>query len=164
MVRNIIFKTLIDILFIFQGFGILGAFIIIPFGVTKINQVDLDVYEWSLQSWILLALGVFAYILFIIGLYFLRKVGRYLLSKKYFSVSVIKNLKKSGSFLIFSGIIGVFGFIIIWIIKLNSGTATIYNGDISLPVFICMVGLFFIIQSEVLLSAKAFKEENDLTI
>ena len=64
MVRNIIFKTLIDILFIFQGFGILGAFIIIPFGVTKINQVDLDVYEWSLQSWILLALGVFAYILF----------------------------------------------------------------------------------------------------
>ncbi|MFK2818908.1 DUF2975 domain-containing protein [Flavobacteriaceae sp. LMIT009] len=164
MVRNIIFKTLIDILFIFQGFGILGAFIIIPFGVTKINQVDLDVYEWSLQSWILLALGVFAYILFMVGLYFLRKVGRYLLSEKYFSVSVIKNLNKSGSFLILSGVLGVLGFLIIYVIKLNSGTTAIYNSDISLPLFISIVGLFFIIQSEVLLSAKTFKEENDLTI
>ena len=164
MVRNLIFKTLIDILFIFQGFGILGAFIIIPYGITKINQVDLNVQEWSIQSWSLVILSLVAYIMFMIGLYFLRKVGRYLLSKRYFTVKIISNLKKSGTFLICSGIFSSIAFVLTWIIRYYSNKETIYHSDISLPLFISIIGLFFIIQSKVLLSAKNFKEENDLTI
>ena len=164
MARNIIFKTLIDILFIFQGFGILGAFIIIPYGITKINQVDLNVQEWSLQSWSLVILSLIAYIMFMIGLYYLRKVGRYLLSKRYFTAKIITNLRKSGTFLIYSGVLSSIGFILTSIIRYNSNKETIYHSDISLPLFISIIGLFFIIQSKVLLSAKNFKEENDLTI
>lgn len=164
MGRNIIFKTLIDILFIFQGFGILGAFIIIPFGVTKINQVNVGVEKWSTLFWTLLIIGVIAYIMFMVGLFYLRRVGRYLLSKRYFTIDIISNLKKSGVFLIFSGAMSFIGFIITWIIEINSNHITIFNIDIALPFFISIIGLFFIIQSDVLLSAKSFKEENDLTI
>ena len=164
MTRNIVFKTLIDILFIFQGFGVLGAFIIIPFGVTKINQVNVAVEKWSALFWALLIIGVIAYLMFMVGLYYLRKVGRHLLSNRYFSINIISNLKKSGMFLMYSGVIGFIGFVMAWIIKLSSNQVTFYDTDMSLPLFIGIVGLFFIIQSEVLLSAKSFKEENDLTI
>jgi Protein of unknown function (DUF2975) len=164
MIRNIIFKTLIDILFIFQGFGILGAFIIIPFGATKLNQVSVGIEKWSALFWGLLIIGIIAYVMFMIGLFYLRRVGRYLLSKRYFTIQVVSNLKKSGLFLIFSGVMSFMGFIITWVIKINSNQLTIYNIDMALPFFICIIGLFFIIQSDVLLSAKSFKEENDLTI
>jgi Protein of unknown function (DUF2975) len=164
MGRNTIFKTLIDILFIFQGVGILGAFIIIPFGITKIDQVNVGIEKWSALFWILLIIGIIAYGMFMIGLFYLRRVGRYLLSKRYFTTHVVSNLKKSGLFLIFSGITGFIGFIIIWVIKINTNHITIYNIDIALLFFISIIGLFFIIQSDILLSAKSFKEENDLTI
>lgn len=164
MARNIIFKTLIDILFIFQGFGLLGVFINMPFGVTKINQVNLNVLEWSALFWILLIFSIVSFLLFLVGLFFLRKVGRYLLSNRYFNIGIISNLKKSGRFFILSGITGIIVFLMTFFIKFNSGHLTIYNTDMALPVFISIIGLFFIIQSETLLTAKTHKEENDLTI
>ena len=164
MIRNIVFKTLIDILFIFQGFGILGAFLTMPFGVTKINQINLDVKEWSVTHWSLLALSLTAFIAFIIGIFFLRKVGRYLLSNQYFAIEVIKNLKKSGRFFIYTGIISLFVFIISLIVKVKSGNNLIYNTDMVLPIFIMVVGLFFVIQSEALMISKHAKEDSDLTI
>ena len=164
MMRNIVFKTLIDILFIFQGFGILGAFLVMPFGVTKINQINLDVSEWSVMHWSLLVLSMIAFIAFIIGIFFLRKVGRYLLSNQYFAIEVINNLNKSGKFFIYTGVISLSLYIISWIIKLNSGTVLLYNIDIVLPIFITIVGLFFSIQSDALMISKQVKEDNDLTI
>jgi hypothetical protein len=164
MARNIIFKTLIDILFIFQGFGILGAFLIMPFGVTKINQINLDVSEWSMIYWSLLVLSLIAFIGFILGVFFLRKVGRYLLSNQYFAIEIINNLKSSGRFFIYSGVISFSVLVISWIIKFNYGNVLLYNTDIVLPIFITIVGLFFIIQSDVLLVSKNAKEYNDLTI
>lgn len=164
MSRNIIFKTLIDVLFIFQGFGILGTFLIMPFGVTKINQINMDVSEWSVTYWGLLALSLIAFIMFIIGVFFLRKVGRYLLSNQYFAIEVVNNLKKSGRFFIYAGIISFSVFIVSWIVKFNSGNVLLYYTDIVLPLFITIVGLFFVIQSDVLMISKEAKEDSDLTI
>lgn len=164
MKRNIVFKTLIDILFIFQGFGILGAFLIMPFGVTKINQINLNVSEWSVTYWSLLVLSLIAFIVFITGVFFLRKVGRYLLSNQYFAIEVIDNLKKSGRFFIYTGIISFSVFVISWIVKFNSGNVLLYYTDIVLPLFITIVGLFFVIQSDVLMISKEAKEDSDLTI
>jgi len=164
MARNIIFKTLIDILFIFQGFGILGAFLIMPFGVTNINQMDLNLIQWNVMDWSLLILSVLAFIFFMIGVLFLRKVGRYLLSNQYFAIEVVNNLKISGRLFICTGIISLSVFIISWIVKLNSDKALLYYTDVVLPVFITIVGLFFIIQSDVIMVSKETKEENDLTI
>lgn len=164
MKRNIVFKTLIDILFIFQGFGILGAFLIMPFGVTKINQINLNVSEWSITYWSLLVLSLIAFIVFITGVFFLRKVGRYLLSNQYFAIEVIDNLKKSGRFFIYTGIISFSVFVISWVVKFNSGNVLLYNTDVVLPLFITIVGLFFLIQSDVLMVSKNAKEDSDLTI
>mgnify|MGYP001331762343 FL=1 len=164
MKRNIVFKTLIDILFIFQGFGILGAFLIMPFGVTKINQINLNVSEWPITYWSLLVLSLIAFIVFITGVFFLRKVGRYLLSNQYFAIEVIDNLKKSGRFFIYTGIISFSVFVISWVVKFNSGNVLLYNTDVVLPLFITIVGLFFLIQSDVLMVSKNAKEDNDLTI
>jgi len=164
MVRNLIFKTLIDILFIFQGFGIMGAFIIMPFGVTKINQTNLSLSEWTAMHWSLLILSLIAFVFFMIGVFFLRKIGRYLLTNQYFAIEVIHNLKKSGRFFIYTGVISFSVFIISWFVKLSSGKVLLYHTDIVLPVFITIVGLFFIIQSDALVISKYAKEENDLTI
>jgi hypothetical protein len=135
-----------------------------PFGVTKINQINLDVSEWSVMHWGLLVLSMIAFVAFIIGVFFLRKVGRYLLSNQYFAIEVINNLNKSGKFFIYTGVISLSLYIISWIIKLNSGTVLLYNIDIVLPIFITIVGLFFSIQSDALMISKQVKEDNDLTI
>ena len=86
------------------------------------------------------------------------------MSNQYFATEVINNLKKSGRFFIFSGIISLSVFVISWIIRLNSGTVLLYHTDIVLPVFITIVGLFFSIQSDALMISKQVKEDNDLTI
>ena len=164
MTRNIVFKTLIDILFIFQGFGILGAFLIMPFGVTKINQINLNLSEWTVMHWSLLALSLIAFIVFIIGVYFLRKVGRYLLSNQYFAIEVINNLKRSGIFFIYAGVISLSIFIMSWFVKFSSGNVLLYHTHIVLPIFITIVGVFSIIQSDVLKVSKNAKEDSDLII
>ncbi|PTM09775.1 MAG: hypothetical protein DA407_05025, partial [Bacteroidetes bacterium] len=74
------------------------------------------------------------------------------------------NLKKSGRLFIYTGIISLSVYIISWIIRLNSGNVLLYNTDIVLPIFITIVGLFFSIQSDVLMVSKKVKEDNDLTI
>ena len=56
-------------------------------------------------------------------------------------------------------------FLAFWLAKLSTGTFTlVYNVNIITTLLLAIVGLFFIIQSDVLLSAKVYKEENELTI
>ena len=51
-----------------------------------------------------------------------------------------------------------------WIGKLREGLFEfVYDINLMVPLFLMIIGLFFMIQSEALLVAKNFKEENELT-
>jgi hypothetical protein len=165
MKKNILFKTLIDILFYFHCLALIGVLFILPLGITNINQVNMPVKNWSLGFWFILILNFIIYIIFLIGLFYLRKTARHLLSNNFFTENVINNLKKSGLYFIVFGIASLLLSIGIWAMKLYNGSfQLLYDSGTIIPLFVTIVGLFFLIQSRALLSGKFYKQENDLTI
>lgn len=165
MKKSILFKSLVDILFYLHIIGFLGILIIIPFGVVNINQVNMKVEDWTLLSIIIAVVSLLIYVVFLIGLFYLRKTARFLMSNKYFSERIIKNLKKSGIYFLGAGVLSFLLIILFWIAKLYDGKfKLVYDLDFMIPLFLMIIGLFFIIQSETLLLAKNFKEENELTV
>lgn len=164
MKRNILFKTLVDILFLFQAIGIIGLFFIMPFGMSKINMMDLPVSKWTWAYCLILLISVICYVIFVLGLYHLRKMARHLLTNKYFDLKVVNHLKKSGNYFVATGIFGFIVFISTWIVKITYNKISLYDSDVMLSLFMIMIGLFFIIQSEVILNAKNFKDDSELTI
>ncbi|MFT5918101.1 MAG: hypothetical protein ACI81T_004618, partial [Bacteroidia bacterium] len=46
----------------------------------------------------------------------------------------------------------------------NGKLALSYDVNLMIPCFLVIIGLFFVIQSEALLTAKGSKEENELTV
>ena len=108
---------------------------------------------------------VISYIIFLRGLFFLRKMARSLLSHKQFSLPIIQNLKKSGSHFIYAGILSFIILFALWLGKLLGGSLELtYDNNLIIPLFLSIIGLFFIIQSETLALAKDIKEENELTV
>jgi len=165
MEKTILFKTLVDILYILHFIGLIVVIFIIPFGVVKIYQVNVNVEDLSLFYWLISIVSLIAYIIFLRGLYYLRKMARFLLSNKCFSNKIIKNLKKSGNHFLVTGIITFTLFVALWLKKLFRGKIElIYDINLIVPLFLTIIGLFFIIQSNTLDLAKHIKEENELTV
>jgi len=98
MKQNILFKTLIDILFFLHCFGLLGALVILPTNIGTIIQANISVEYWNITHWVIFILSTLGYMLFLIGIYFLRKMARNYLSNKPFSINIIQYLKKSGKY------------------------------------------------------------------
>lgn len=165
MKNTILFKSLIDILYFLQIPGLLVVILIIPFGTFNINQANFNIGDLTLIHWVILIISLICYICFLRGLYYLRKVARFLLSKKYFADSIIVNLKKSGSHFLYTGIIYFILLLTKWLNNIYQGKLEFSYSDSSMtPLFITIIGLFFIIQSRTLILAKEMKEENDLTV
>jgi len=165
MKRNILFKSLIDILFFFLCFGVLGVIFILPFGSININQATLKLEDWSVLHWVVFTVTLTAYITFLIAIYQLRKVAYLMLKSKVLSESTALRLKKSGKLLIASGLGYFLITLLVWMYNLYDGTISfMYDSDSLAPLFIIIMGLFFMIQSDVLITAKRATEENDLTI
>lgn len=165
MKKAILFKTLVDILYILHFIGLIGILIIIPFGAINNNQENINAENWNLFHWLVIIVSICAYIIFLRGLYYLRKMARFLLSNKYFSDSIIQYLKKSGNHFLYTGIISFTLFFAFWINKLTGGKfELVYETNLLIPLFLTIIGMFFIIQSNTLNLAKGFKEENELTV
>lgn len=164
MKRNILFKTLVDILFIFQAIGFIGLLVVMPFGVARIKIMDITQVEGSWMYWWAVLLSLIGYFIFIMGLFHLRKMARHLLSNKYFDLVVVKHLRKCGHYFVATGVFNLLIFIALWVMNLTVGKVSFYDSDVMLSLFMMMIGLFFIIQSQVTLSAKNFKDDSELTI
>jgi len=148
MKKTILFKTLIDILYFLHLIGLLGMIFILPFGIVNINQVNMNVEDWSLFFWIIAIVSFSTYIIFLRGLYYLRKMTRFLLSKKYFSELIISNLKKSGTHFLLTGILSLFVIILLWISKLYEGKLElVYDINLMIPLFLMIIGMFFRLSS-----------------
>ena len=80
-------------------------------------------------------------------------------------MKIIKCLKISGTHFLLAGVMFVVIMILGWIGKLREGLFEfVYDINLMVPLFLMIIGLFFMIQSEALLVAKNFKEENELTV
>lgn len=164
-------KLLIDTLFVILCLGILGFFFILPFGVftTKIADVEFQGSEgyWNLPFlyWVGIGLSILAYILFLIGLNYLRKTANQFLTSSFFTIEISNYLKLSVLFIIVAAIILTIIYIVFWVIETSNGTIKLVLGiDVMTPFFLCIVGLFFILQSKVIDQARVFKEDSNLTI
>ena len=165
MKNAILFKSLVDILYFIHFLGLLGILFTIPFGVVNVNQVDMKVQDWTLFYWSITIISLITYIIFLRGLYYMRKMARSLLSNKHFSENIIEYLKKSGTHFLWAGIISFALILLIFVNKLYGGKfELIYDNNLFIPLFLTIIGLFFIIQSNTLVLAKNFKEENELTV
>ncbi|QDO94555.1 DUF2975 domain-containing protein [Formosa sediminum] len=165
MKKTSIFKTLVDLLYVLHFCGLIGIFFILPSGIVNINQANLNVEDWNVWEWSIVVLNLIAYLIFLRGLFFLRKMAKFLLSKKYFSNQVITNLKHSGYYFVFTAIMTCCIQILIFMKKLYLGRLEfIFDANMFIILFLFTIGLFFIIQSHTLLMAKHFKEEHELTI
>ena len=165
MKKNILFKTLVDILYSLHFLGLIGILLFLIFGIANIDQIDPELEGGSILFWIFTFISLLTYIIFLRGLSYLRVIAKFLLSKNYFSQLIISNLRKSGTHFLFTGILSLFLTLLLWIRKLYEGKFEIgYNTYLMIPFFLMIIGLFFMIQSKTLLLAKNIKDENDLTV
>ena len=165
MKKSFLFKSLVDYLYFLNIGGFLLLLIFIPFGLVESNQINGSDEDWSILVVSISCISVITCIIFLRGVYYLRKMARHLLANKYFSKQTIKNLKISGTHFSLAGILSLVIIFLAWIGKLYDGKLElIYDLNLMIPLFLLIIGLFFIIQSEALLVAKNFKEENELTV
>lgn len=165
MKQRVVFKVLLDILFVIHCFGFGSLIFNLPFGDTKVTMADTEVENWGLIFWIVLIVSICSYFCFLAGIWFLRKVGKQLIDANYFTMETIANLHRSGKYLTISGSLGIAVIVLILISKLTINQIQFTNQQsLLLNLFIILAGFFFLIQAKVLISAKTIKEENDLTI
>lgn len=165
MKKASLFKTLADILYFLHFIGLIGIVLIIPFGIVNINQVDMRVQDWTIFYWLILVIILITYIIFLRGLYYLRRMAKLLLSNIYFSEQISTNMRKSGIHFLLTGIISIIPVALLWTNKLIGGEISLtIDNNLMIPFFLMIIGLFFIIQSDALFLAKNLKEESDLTV
>ncbi len=165
MKKSFFFKSLVDYLYILNVGGFLLLLITISFGFVEINEIKGSDEDWSVLAISISCVSALTCIVFLRGVYYLRKMARHLLTNKYFSKQIIKYLKISGTHFLLAGVMFVVIMILRWIGKLRVGLFEfVYDTNLMVPLFLMIIGLFFMIQSEALLVAKNFKEENDLTV
>lgn len=165
MKKSFLFKSLVDYLYILNVGGFLLLLITISFGFVEINEIKGSDEDWSVLAISISCVSALTCIVFLRGVYYLRKIARHLLTNKYFSKQIIKYLKISGTHFLLAGVMFVVIMILRWIGKLRVGLFEfVYDTNLMVPLFLMIIGLFFMIQSEALLVAKNFKEENELTV
>lgn len=158
MKNSILFKSLIDILFFLHVLGLFAIIFQIPINIIGVANRD----PLKLMEWVMLIINGIIYIIFLRGLFFLRKIAREFLRNKLFTNSVINSMKISGNQFAYAGLMLLLLLISKRIFDLNF---EFIPDTISItPIFLIAVGLFFTIQSKVLQGAVIIKDENNLTI
>ena len=168
MKSNRLFKILLDILcFIYLTWLIAPIIFIINVGGVTINHdiVVKDIENWDFYNWFIAVVSLLTYIIFLRGLYFLRKVAR-VLPYQYFSDINISNSKKVGAQFLLAGTLYFSIIMILWIEESIDLREFSIGTDMDLvpSLSLMLIGTFFILQSKNLLLAKNFKDENDLTV
>lgn len=165
MKRSVLFKSLVDILYFLLIVGFLGSIFTIALSKFDIYDINFKTENFGFFYWSILIINLITYLIFLRGLFFLRKVARILLSGKYFNQNIIVNLKKSGVHFLLTGIISSLVLLLSWLSKINLGKMEfVFDSNLISTLFLAIIGLFFIIQSHTLYLANEFKEENDLTV
>ncbi len=125
----------------------------------EFNGSELEAPEIYIK--ILIVLLIMLTFIVIYCFYLFRKTLRYFQRRKPFDEFVIFTFNKTGYLLIFSGISSG---VLIFVFQLLFESRVRLNLGLSPYLFIIVLGLFFMVLSEIFKIAKTAKEENDLTI
>jgi len=158
MKNSFLFKTLIDIFFFFQVIGLIALLTKIPLGFMPVKNME----PLHLNGWTFLIINCIIYLIFLRGLFFMRKIAREFIIGKTLTKTIANYMKITGNNFTSSGLI----LLIIMIIDrfFNLHIDPIPKSFSITPIFLVIVGLFFIIQSQTYLKAIKIKDENDLTV
>jgi Protein of unknown function (DUF2975) len=177
-----ILKVLINILYILLLFIFALAifFVIAIYFFNESLPLYLQGYKMLFNSffdWKLFLVPfstVINFILFTIAVYYLRKCIDPFIDSDFYSIVVIKNLKKAGRLFIFIGLstilfrlVAVLYFRSIIVVQGYSGLLNVESLISSIDIttiFLIIIGLFFLLFSNTFENAKRLKQENDLTI
>jgi len=158
MKNSILFKSLIDIFFFIHVLGLIAILFKFPLGLIEVKNIETP----QIPDWIIMAINAFVYFIFLRGLFFLRKMARIFLSQNNFSKPVVNYMKICGNQFVYAGLISIVMLLIGKLLELN--IAPIYKSYSITPIFLLIVGLFFVIQSRTLSLAINLKNENDLVV
>ncbi len=163
MKNTILLKRLVDIIYFLHFIGLIGIVIVLFLGNFTMDQIEHN--DSSILFWILAALGLVIYVVVLISLHYLRKVSKNLLIDRKFSTAIITNLRKSSIHFLADGGLLIFLMLTLWVGNFFNGKIEfVYDLKLITSLFLMIIGLFFIIQSNTLSLAKDMKEENELTI
>lgn len=157
MKNSVLFKSLIDIFFFIHVIGLIAILFKIPI-VFMVKNTEPPQF----LDWIILVINAFVYFIFLRGVFFLRKTARIFLSHHHFSKPVVNYMKICGNQFVYAGLISIVIFLTGKNFDLNF--EPIHKSFSITPLFLIIVGLFFIIQSRTLSYAISLKNENDLVV
>ncbi len=166
MKRAILLKKLVDIIYVLTVLVITSLVFITASGkaLTVLSHRDLSLENLNFYHWSVILICLVVCLVFLRALYYLRKVAKSLLSNNCFTNSTIESLKKSGNNFLYSGYILLVLLVYTLFGMFVQGNIKIEMSSIIASLFLLIIGVFFRLQSSVLILAKDFKEENDLTI
>ena len=165
-----ILKTVLDIFWVFSIIGVIGTIIFIPFYLfdsdmnipLKINGQVID--SQSLFSKITVMVSIFSALMFLYSVYLLRKVITMFQKMEIFNDEVVRLLNLIGKLIILSSIISSVSLYIYNRIEDKNVDLTLDFGASNTLIISIILGLFFMVISEIFKIAKNMKEESELTI
>ena len=165
-----ILKTVLDIFWVFSIIGVIGTIIFIAFYLfdsdmnipLKINGQVID--SQSLFSKITVMVSIFSALMFLYSVYLLRKVITMFQKMEIFNDEVVRLLNLIGKLIILSSIISSVSLYIYNRIEDKNVDLTLDFGASNTLIISIILGLFFMVISEIFKIAKNMKEESELTI
>ncbi|WP_203294514.1 hypothetical protein [Luteirhabdus pelagi] len=149
MKKNILLKNLIDLFFIIHAIGIIGFIFILPFGVFSTNTVEVpvagieNIQNLPTVYWIGIATSLLSYLVFLWGLFALKKTGNALLHENFFRDEIIHPLRKCGNRFVFAGGLLAASYGLFWVANMLEGNIKLtYGTNIMIPLLLLIVGLF----------------------
>lgn len=152
-------KNIINLLF---GIYSITLFLFIIFSLFDFGEITFDGnYQ---NKWIIFIQFV-PTVLFLFGLWFLRKVSIQYIKNKNVTFLTHKSIKKAGAFFIMAGIVKITLSILLWVQNLTNKDISFSTGsETTLTFILLIVGLFMLLQSKTLVLAKEYEDEINLTI
>ena len=165
-----ILKALLDIFWVFSIIGVIGTIIFIPFYLfdsdmnipLKINGQLID--SQTLFSKIIVIITIFSALLFLYSVYLLRKVITMFQKMEIFNDEVVRLLNLIGKLIILSSIISSVSLYIYNSVENKHANLSLDFGGSNSLIISIILGLFFMVVSEIFKIAKNMKEESELTI
>lgn len=160
-------KWLVNIIYYFHVLSLTGLIVVLAYNGTQSIKIPslANNDEQFVLSYLIFGATIISYLMLLVGLFYFKKSFKYTKPKEVFSETMIKPLYKSGIFFIISSIVIISIQVLIWLLNASNGLINFaYSEKTIFPLFTLIIGLFFMLQSNVIKQAIDYKSENDLTI
>lgn len=165
-----ILKTILDLFWFFSIFGVLSLMVFLPFyllssdSAIPIKIKGQEIVSKTIFSKIFVFANIVSGILFVYGIYLLRKVVSLFQKRKIFNDEVVRLFNVIGKLIIVSSLISNLSLIIYNTVEKNHIGFSIDLGSYDSFLISISLGLFFMVISEIFKIAKNMKEESELII